>query len=82
MLREQPLALGAIGLAVGAAVAAAVPRTSREDEWMGAASDRVTEQAKELGKEQLDKARQMASESASARAEDAPQPQPVPAPGP
>lgn len=82
MLREQPLALGVIGLAVGAAVAAAVPRTRREDEWMGAASDRVTEQAKELGKEQLEKARQMASESASARPEDAPQPQPVPASGP
>ncbi|MGQ0523076.1 MAG: DUF3618 domain-containing protein [Betaproteobacteria bacterium] len=80
MLHEQPLALGAIGLAVGAAVAAAVPRTRREDEWMGAASDRVTEQAKELGKEQLEKARQMASESGTVRTEESPQPAPAPGP--
>lgn len=78
MLREQPLALGAIGLAVGALVAAAVPRTRQEDEWMGEVSDRVGEQAKDLAEEQLDKARQMVSESASKES----QQQPMPAPGP
>lgn len=81
MLREQPLALGAIGLAVGAAVAAAVPRTRREDQWMGEASDRVTE-LEALCEEQLEKARQMASATGSARTEESPQPQPAPAPGP
>jgi hypothetical protein len=64
MLREQPLALGAIGLAVGAAVAAAVPRSRQEDEWMGEASDRMAQQAKQMGREQLDKARQ-ATETAA-----------------
>ncbi|MGQ0752019.1 MAG: DUF3618 domain-containing protein, partial [Betaproteobacteria bacterium] len=81
MLREQPLALGAIGLAVGAVVAAAVPRTRREDEWMGEASDRIGEQAKDLAGEQLDKARQMVSEATHAATEELQQ-QPVPAPGP
>lgn len=81
MLREQPFALGAIGLAIGAAVAAAVPRTRQEDEWMGEASDRVTERAKELGEEQLEKARQMAREASDITPERSQQ-QPAPAPGP
>lgn len=79
MLREQPLALGAIGLAVGAIVAAAAPRTRQEDEWMGEASDRIGEQAKDLAGEQLEKARQMVSETTHATAEESRQP--VPAPG-
>ena len=55
-MREQPLALGAIGLAVGAVLASAAPRTRVEDEWMGDASDRLTDRAKEAGREQLDRA--------------------------
>ena len=35
-LSEEPLALGAIGLAVGAVLAAAAPRTRQEDEWLAA----------------------------------------------
>jgi hypothetical protein len=56
MLREQPLALGAIGVAIGALLAAAAPRTHAEDEWMGEASDRLAERAKEAGREQLERA--------------------------
>jgi ElaB/YqjD/DUF883 family membrane-anchored ribosome-binding protein len=58
MVREQPLALGAFGLAVGACLAAIAPRTSQEDQLMGEASDRMAGQAKALGKESLEKARQ------------------------
>lgn len=39
MLDEQPLLLGLLGLAAGAAIAAALPSTETEDEWMGEASD-------------------------------------------
>lgn len=56
MMREQPLALAAIGIAVGALLAAAAPRTEAEDEWMGEASDRLAGQAKEAGREQLERA--------------------------
>jgi len=56
MLREQPLALGAIGVAIGALLAAAAPRTEAEDEWMGEASDRLAERAKEAGREQMERA--------------------------
>lgn len=60
MVREQPLALGAIGLAIGACLAAVAPRTRQEDELMGEASDRLAEQAKAIGKEQLDRAKDAA----------------------
>jgi hypothetical protein len=52
MIEEQPLALGAIGLAIGAVLAASAPRTRQEDRIMGEASDRLKEQAKEVAKQQ------------------------------
>jgi hypothetical protein len=61
MVQEQPLALGAIGLAIGALLAAVAPRTRHEDELMGEASDRLTEKAKEAGKEQMAKVQQVAT---------------------
>lgn len=57
MMREQPLALGAVGLAIGAVLAAATPRTRTEDELMGEASDRLAERAKTAGQEQLEQAK-------------------------
>ncbi|WP_421683925.1 DUF3618 domain-containing protein [Stutzerimonas urumqiensis] len=47
MLNEQPLALGAIGIALGALVAACVPPTRREDEMMGEARDQMKERLRE-----------------------------------
>jgi hypothetical protein len=41
MVNEHPLVLGLLAFAVGAAVAASLPRTRREDELMGEASDRL-----------------------------------------
>lgn len=69
MVREQPLALGAIGLAIGACLAAVAPRTRQEDELMGEASDRLAEQAKQIGKEQLEKAQQVAAKAKDAATE-------------
>ena len=51
LLQEQPLALGAIGIALGALLAAAVPPTRREDEMLGEASDRVTGQLRSKAEE-------------------------------
>jgi ElaB/YqjD/DUF883 family membrane-anchored ribosome-binding protein len=61
MMREQPLALGAIGVAVGAFLAAMAPRTRQEDELMGGARDRLVDKAQETGKEKLDQAKQAAN---------------------
>jgi ElaB/YqjD/DUF883 family membrane-anchored ribosome-binding protein len=63
LVNEQPLALGAIGLAVGAVLAATAPRTRHEDRVMGDASHRLKESAKEAGLEQFDRASSSVSSS-------------------
>ena len=66
-LREQqPLALGAVGLAIGAVIAMALPHTQTEDEWMGDASDRVADKAREAGREQLQRANEVAESAVDA----------------
>jgi ElaB/YqjD/DUF883 family membrane-anchored ribosome-binding protein len=72
IVREQPLMLGAIGLAVGALLGAGLPRTRQEDELMGEASDRRTEKAKEAGREQLEKAKQIVSAGKDTAMQDMP----------
>lgn len=67
---DQPLMLGLIGLGVGAIVAAMLPPTRREDEWMGEASDRMKEQAKTSGREQAEKARHVAGAAAETAREE------------
>ena len=54
MLNEHPLALGAIGLAIGAVVAAMAPRTQKEDQLMGQARDGLLDKAKQAGAEKLE----------------------------
>ena len=66
LVNEQPLALGAIGLALGVALAAAAPRTRTEDDLLGDTSDRLKNDVKEAGREQLGRAKH-----AAAAAEDA-----------
>jgi hypothetical protein len=46
LLERQPLVLGAIGLAVGVAVAGAFTASDLENEWVGEVSDRVKEDLK------------------------------------
>jgi hypothetical protein len=62
LAREQPLALGAIGLAVGAFMAAMLPRSQKEDELLGEASDRLKEQAQQAGRQQVEKVSTVAKE--------------------
>lgn len=51
MMREQPLALGAIGLALGALAAALAPRTRTEDRMVGPVRDELAHKAGEQAKE-------------------------------
>jgi uncharacterized phage infection (PIP) family protein YhgE len=71
MLREQPLALGAIGLAIGAVVAAMAPRTRKEDELMGEARDRLMDQAAHAGTEKLGEVQRVATAAKEAAAKEA-----------
>ena len=52
---RQPLLLGAIGLAIGAGMAAAVPATQMETEIVGDTANRVKSQAAELATTTVDK---------------------------
>jgi hypothetical protein len=68
---EQPLVLGALGFALGAALGAGLPPTQREDELMGEARDQVVHRAQELGEEQLDRAKHVAAAASGAALEQA-----------
>jgi hypothetical protein len=53
LFRAQPLALGAIGLAIGAGIAAALPATDVEADYLGEASDNLREQAADFASDQV-----------------------------
>ena len=58
-LEEQPLVAGALAVAVGAALASALPRTRTEDALMGEESDRLIHEAERIFEEEREKARQV-----------------------
>jgi hypothetical protein len=55
LFRAQPLALGAIGLAIGAGIAAALPATDVEAEYLGQASGNLKEKAADFMSEQAER---------------------------
>jgi hypothetical protein len=66
MLRDQPLLVGAIGLAIGAAVAALVPVSEGEDRLFGEKGERFVRRAREKVGEQVERARETARRAADA----------------
>jgi hypothetical protein len=56
LFKAQPLALGAIGIAIGAGVAAALPSSEVEAAYIGETSDTVKAKAAEFAVEQTDRA--------------------------
>ena len=60
LLREQPLVLGALGVALGAAVGAVLPGTRAEDRLMGETSDAVAERAAAVAQQVSDRAQEAA----------------------
>lgn len=52
-MRDNPLVVGAIAVAVGAAIGLALPSTEKEDELLGEAKDRLLEGAKSVAGEAL-----------------------------
>jgi len=69
-LGENPLVVGAVALALGAALGLAVPTTEKEDQLMGEARDtlfeRATEAAAQTAAQGMDKVQQAAGQVASA----------------
>ena len=60
LFERQPLVLGAIGLAIGAGIAASLPRTEMESRLMGETSEALKEQARDLVSGKVDQAKDMA----------------------
>jgi hypothetical protein len=71
LFRAQPLALGAVGLAIGAGIAAALPATDLEAEYFGEASASFKEQAVDFASEQVSRAATIAEEVVSAVSDEA-----------
>ena len=61
LLTEQPLVLGALGIAVGALIGAALPTTEQEDRLLGPISDKTLSEVKERGAETYDQVRESVS---------------------
>lgn len=57
---QKPFAIGMAALAAGVAAGLTVPSTRKENELMGETRDRLLDQAKGLGREAVDKGRQVA----------------------
>jgi hypothetical protein len=55
-MREQPLVVGAVLVAIGAAIGAALPSSRKEDELMGKSRDRLRDKAAEFGEDVVDRA--------------------------
>jgi hypothetical protein len=71
MFREQPLLLGAVGIAIGAGIAASLPSTELEAEYFGETSDHFKDHAQEIAADQADRAKTIARNVASAAAHEA-----------
>ena len=61
LLAEQPLVLGALGIAVGALIGAALPSTEQEDRLLGPVRDRTLSEVKERGAESYNQVRESVS---------------------
>jgi hypothetical protein len=61
---RQPLAAGALAFAAGAALAAALPRTKIEDDYLGDQSDRLLEEAERIFQEERAKLGRVAEATA------------------
>jgi hypothetical protein len=60
---EQPLVLGALGLLAGAALAAMLPRTQIEEEYVGSAARQLRDQASNMASDTFERAKDAASKA-------------------
>lgn len=61
-LEENPLAIGAVALAIGAIVGLAIPTTDYENEWMGESKENLVQSVEGVARDAFSKAQQVAGE--------------------
>ena len=71
MVRENPLAMGALAIGTGAALGLAIPQSTKEHEVMGEARDTIVERAQEKAQEAQEKVQRVAEEAQSAAKDEA-----------
>jgi hypothetical protein len=62
-MQENPLAIGALAVALGAAIGLAVPVTRRENELMGQARDRLLDKAQTVAHDTIEQVQQVAQKA-------------------
>ncbi|WFP75468.1 DUF3618 domain-containing protein [Mesorhizobium sp. WSM4906] len=63
LMEDQPLAVAAVGLAVGAAIGVMMPRTQVEDERLGDYSEQLRDKAEDVLEKGIDQVKQVAAEA-------------------
>ena len=66
VLTDNPLITGLAALAMGALIGALIPETEKEHELMGETRDRLAHQAKDMAREGVDRARDIATSATHA----------------
>jgi hypothetical protein len=61
-IQDNPLAVGAVALALGTALGVAMPQTRKENEWMGEARDTFVEKAQSVASEAMEKVQEVAQQ--------------------
>ncbi len=69
MMNENPLAVGAVALALGLGVGLLMPSTRQEDELLGPYRDQIVDRAQNKAEETMEQVRSVASEAQSAAKE-------------
>jgi hypothetical protein len=62
VLRENPLAVGAVAIAAGTAVGLVLPSTRLENEYIGETSERLVDKAQDVAREAIDKVQNVAQQ--------------------
>lgn len=62
LLRDNPLAMGAVAVAAGTAVGLALPSTRFEHEYIGETSERLVDKAQEVARDAIDKVQDAAQQ--------------------
>lgn len=71
MMEENPLAVGIATLALGVLAGLSLPSTRREDELIGETRDKLVDRIEEVGREALDKGKQVAGTTVDTLKEEA-----------